>query len=469
AKLNSLDEEVDPIKRSHLEQRLANLRARIEHQNTVSPARLHTLTNKLRARIGHEAIEQYVQTCRDRVGAIIRDRYQMKDVPNELLTPPLDAVLTDILKLTQPMKELGLRLIFETLNRSTRRFDGEPANMEFCNEIRGKGVNIDVWLGDSFETTAKTADDVPYHLRFTRDVIDFLLMGFHFGTCLSPGDFNFFSTVANAVDVNKRVVYGKTKSGKIVGRCLFAMNDAGEILTYHRYAHEAEDKFGEAVDGFANELAVAMNSRLANRGAVRNLVAKNWYDDGAIGADIGDTNDDLIRRLISEAEPNSLYQGMKAILSADEICNRIDELTTMPEIENQPEMLCGLLSSLAQEDALTRSQRFVVARAAYSRAVHEVAIKTLERIPAKRIIAIIKQTRCDYCSCFHGIGSYREVFAMMIDFNPSIAIRVMRASRNPRASDDLKDYNPTRRRALAKAHSKLGRAHLAEQLARANA
>jgi hypothetical protein len=89
---------------------------------------------------------------------------------------------------------------------------------------------------------------------------------------------------------------------------------------------------------------------------------------------------------------------------------------------------------------------------------------SIARVPPGKIIAVVKQSRCDYCSAFHGIGAYREVFAMITEFNPSIAIRVMRASRDTRCRDDLSDTNPIRRTALARAHRKLGRTQLADQL-----
>jgi len=453
-----------PGKRSHLKQRLDNLRDRLQQPAIASPARIANLNEKLRWRVEHECIERFVESSRDRIVPILCDRYQIDQLPDELLNPPLDAVLADTLKLSQPMKELGLRLIFETLSRSTRKFDSEPANVTFQSDLEQKGINIDPWLSDTFETRAKTSGGIPYRLSFTRDVIDFLLMGFHFGTCLSPGDCNFFSTVANAVDINKRVVYGKTESGKLIGRCLFALNDDGHILTYHRYAHEAKDRFDLAVDHFAAELAVAMNSSLTKQGTVQNLIAKSWYDDGAIGEDNSAAIDDSIRSLFSSEAPGKLFAGLLAVISRDQICNRLDELVSFEELAKRRDALRGFLSSLAFDDSLSRSQRLVVARVAFDQNNTEVALRSLARIPHKQLIEIVKRTRCDSCNVFHGIGSYRDVFQMVVEFNPTVALRVIRASRETRCSDDLMEKNPTRRRALARAHRKLGRKQFAERL-----
>ena len=466
AKIGDCLDGAESAKQSHLQQRVANLEQRRDQPANVSSARMATLIAKLSNRVDHESIERFVQACRKGVAEIISDRYQMDRVPDELLAPPLDAVLADILALSKPMRQLGLRLVFETLNRSTRRFDIEPANDAFCSGLVAKGINMDVWVGDTFETFSKTASGVPYRLSFTRDVMDFLLMGFHFDTCLSPGDCNFFSTVTNAVDINKRVVYGKTESGNIIGRCLFALNDDGHILTYHRYAHDSDDKFAESVDHFATELASAMNSRLTDRGTVASLVAKEWYDDGANGIGDSETITDAIRKLMTDAEPSSLCVKLTDLLSRDEICSRIDELTSMDELANRPDALRGFLTGLAQDDALTPLQRFVVARVAYRHAQSDVTLELLAQVPPKRVIEIIRRTQCDYCSVFHGVGSYRDVFDMMVAFNPTIAIRVMRASRGKRSRDDLLDGNPVRRKALARAHKTLGRIQIAQQLAR---
>ena len=159
------------------------------------------------------------------------------------------------------MRKLGMRLLLHRFHEGASDFSDEPKNVAFRQQLEAKGISLEPWLSDSFELLAKTHDGEPYRVSFTRDVVDYLMMGLHFDTCLSPGSCNFFSTIANAVDINKQVVYGKTDSGRVIGRCLFTLTDQGSILTYHRYAHEPADAFDAAVDQFAERLAQAMNTR----------------------------------------------------------------------------------------------------------------------------------------------------------------------------------------------------------------
>ncbi|MEP3929279.1 MAG: hypothetical protein ABJM55_11355, partial [Rhodopirellula bahusiensis] len=214
--------------------RLTNLRRRRTQVPSVSLARREKLIEKLRKRTELELLQQYAATSRLHAAAAMQRRFSLKTFPDEWLSPPFDRVLREINGLDNPMQDLGIRLLFETSERTTRNFDEEPRNLVFRQRMEATGVRMEPWLSDQVRQSATTADGLPYQLAFTRDVIDFLLMGFHFDTCLSPDSFNFFSTVANAVDLNKRVVYAKTDTGKVIGRCLFALNDSGEVLTAAR-------------------------------------------------------------------------------------------------------------------------------------------------------------------------------------------------------------------------------------------
>ena len=107
-------------------------------------------------------------------------------------------------------------------------------------------------------------------------------MGEPFDTCLSPGAFNFFSTIANAADINKRVLYGLDAKGVIHVRCLLALSDEGHILTFYVYAHNDQRKAIEAVKSYVGALAKQMRTTMVAHGKVRTLVANDWYDDGPI-------------------------------------------------------------------------------------------------------------------------------------------------------------------------------------------
>lgn len=117
-------------------------------------------------------------------------------------------------------------------------------------------------------------------LRLEDDPLEVLNMGAPFRTCLSPGDINFFAALVDAADVNKRVLYGRTREGTVVGRCLLGLTDTGGIVTYHPYCHDARQGFPAAARAFVGELARAMGTRALPAGQVPALLASEWYCDG---------------------------------------------------------------------------------------------------------------------------------------------------------------------------------------------
>ena len=162
----------------------------------------------------------------------VKKQFDVGNLIDKLLSPPYEMAFPEILRLPKPDQTLGLRLLFETEGESTKCFELEPANLEFIQKLKDKSINLGPWL-TSETWQEKTVDGKPYNLFFTDQVIDYLLMGFHFQTCLTPGNVNFYSTLSNAVDINKKALYGKTATGQIIGRCLFALNDHGEVVTFH--------------------------------------------------------------------------------------------------------------------------------------------------------------------------------------------------------------------------------------------
>ena len=113
--------------------------------------------------------------------------YGADRLPEELFQPPHDRLLSGILQLKRGTKELGLRLLLHHFGNATHDFSSEPKNAAFRERLEAKGIHMGPWLSDSFDLSAMTHDGEPYRLSFTRDVLDYLMMGFHFDTCLSPG------------------------------------------------------------------------------------------------------------------------------------------------------------------------------------------------------------------------------------------------------------------------------------------
>ncbi|HEX8463216.1 MAG TPA: hypothetical protein VF627_01240, partial [Abditibacterium sp.] len=122
-------------------------------------------------------------------------------------------------------------------------------------------------------------------LRLEACPLQILQMGNLFGTCLSRGGINAHSSVANAVELNKRVVFARDCRGRVVGRQLLAISGEGKLLGFHVYASITEgdaDALRAAFLGFAQNLATRCGLEMADRGEVERLFVSDWYDDGSI-------------------------------------------------------------------------------------------------------------------------------------------------------------------------------------------
>ena len=306
----------------------------------------------------------------------------------------------------------------------------------------------------------------PYRLEFTNEVFDYLLMGFHFETCLSPGEFNFFSTIANAVDINKQVLYGKTADGRVIGRCLFVLNDRFQILTFQRYQHDASSQFADAVDRFAKKLSEQMNTELGSAGTVQNLVASQWYDDGAVAGEpeffsVGG----VVDRAIDSAPQGEKLTAVLALASRQELVSHLRQILYLARYADCQQFKQNLLSEIALEKELSLRHRIELAAFASEQDLKQFIKQFMECVKTKPLLRFLKRDYCcEYCSHFETCGTYHDVFGMLLELSPTVGLRALRITRPSWIRDDEHDTNKHRRPLLALAHRQLGRTALADRL-----
>ena len=331
-KLSGPEDRPDEVK---LRQGLENLRRKLDGPAKVSAQRLANLRGKIRERVDFEVVEGFCRQCRNIISAEVVGEVGKLSLPDEFFTPPNDQLVSAILQLKGGMKDLGMRLLATCIEDPFSDFRVEPENVAFLQRMQSRGINTQPWLNEAFRTVATDAKGKSYEVGFTREIRDVLLMGFHFDTCLSPGSFNFFSTIANAIDINKRVVYGKSVDGRIIGRCLFTLTDDGKILTFHRYAHNPSDHFPSAVDEFAIRLANAMNTTVASQGSTPRLEATRRYDDGIVP--IGSTldvsaPDSRVRTILRSSDLDAIISELENFFgSRAELRERLGIRLTRPK------------------------------------------------------------------------------------------------------------------------------------------
>jgi hypothetical protein len=111
---------------------------------------------------------------------------------------------------------------------------------------------------------------------------EILRMGSAVGSCLSVGSCNSYSAAANALDANKRVVYARTRQGKVVGRQLLAISDQMRLVCFSPYPTSLREPLLEFFGDYDEVLASHLGLPLHRTGdyTIKALVAKEWYDDG---------------------------------------------------------------------------------------------------------------------------------------------------------------------------------------------
>jgi hypothetical protein len=319
--------------------RLRNLERRMAAPWMPSPARLARLAARLGAAAlavgGARLVAAFTAAAQARVLAGLG----LESWPG----PPPDhkqwSLLLALLDLPPADRALAARLLRARTGPPPWDLRDDPANRGFLARVRALFVDPTPWLDDA-PRVVTAGDGRSLELAFSSDPLEIFAMGAHFATCLSPDGGNFFSVITNAADVNKRVLYAR-RDGKVVGRCLLALTDAGRVLTFHPYAHDNDIGFDALVRDFAADLATRMASAVAPAGRVTTLLGRDWYDDGA--QDLVGRYQALSRpevgRALEEVAPSALVALLEATLA-----HPLDDITlplvvALPALQSRPELI----------------------------------------------------------------------------------------------------------------------------------
>jgi hypothetical protein len=284
-------------------------------------------------------------------------------------------------------------------------------------------------------------------------------MGEYFQTCLSPGSFNFFSAVANAVDVNKHVIYARDNRGQVIGRCLIALTDSGRLLTFNLYCHVPEIGLDELVAQLIEPVAEAMGTQVARGGTVPPLVAPEWYDDGPL---------DLCHRFGFLDEDSSFRKSLANIHRAELLLALQSACAPLPlnevtlslfielwELDGRPDLILPLLPTLEGIPNLPRTTWWRAAELAHKSGENAFVARVLSRHVVPDLVKTIRR---------HDLYPVESVLTVLAKIDPSTALRVLRMTRPRDVRDDEDETNTNRRELLAAAHERLGRSELARRL-----
>lgn len=349
-----LDAGLEAQAAERIKRRIENLSRRLERgrPSILSPARLEHLEAKLREQVRRLLFEKlrretmflFEKTiCRDLEIAVYPAAWQ------ETLAC---RIVRGVLDLDRPVvRRLGMKLLRHLAGERDWNYREEAANRNYLRRLEEQGIELAPWLdsgpAERILSSSNGSTGEVLFLGIERNPLEVLKMGAPFQTCLSPWGFNFFSTIANVLDVNKHVLYARDSRGTIRARCLIALTEAGELLAFHPYAHDSGLKFKEIVADFLKRLAAKMNTVVVDWGPVPLLVSPEWYDDGSIH--VSDRFDFLAE--------GSEFGAKLAALPPDELPVELEKelaplplrsfvlrpLLKLPILEERPELILPLL------------------------------------------------------------------------------------------------------------------------------
>jgi hypothetical protein len=145
-------------------------------------------------------------------------------------------------------------------------------------------LRLAAWMAERREEL--TVEGASYVVALEEDPLEVLRMGIPFGTCLALADgCNAASTVLNAIDGNKRVLYVRGPGGKVVARKLIAISKELKIVGYNFYVSmrgPGERAIRSAVDAMCRAISVEVGAPLAGTGEPEQIHEGFWYDDGTV-------------------------------------------------------------------------------------------------------------------------------------------------------------------------------------------
>ncbi|MBX3191008.1 MAG: hypothetical protein KF819_28690 [Labilithrix sp.] len=155
------------------------------------------------------------------------------------------------------------------------------ANRAWCARVDGE-IRVGAWLAP--RRVDFVVDGAKHTLAVEEDPLEVLRMGIPFGTCLAlDTGCNAAATVLNALDANKRVLYVRTREGKIVARKLIAISRELRLVGYNLYVSargDVERAVRSAVESMCRTIAEETGAPFASAGVPDELHEGFWYDDG---------------------------------------------------------------------------------------------------------------------------------------------------------------------------------------------
>jgi len=285
-----LKKEIDElvIKINNVEDREGFLKLRIDklkRRLTEEPAKLGEVKlNNLAKKIKHAAMMGLLERFKEESNWIFKkcltSNLNIDGLPDWLERRDVQEAILSSVTLDIEFRRIVIMILKRRASNMPWDFRDVDANREFIERMKSINVDVYSWIDGDDKLIKKLNNGEEIVFSIERDPIEIFNMGKYFKTCLSPGGINFFSVFSNIVDINKQVIYGRTRDGHVRARALIALNDDGGILTFYPYCNDNKINFKDVLKEFVHDLAVKMNTVVMSKGTVSTLIAPKWYDDG---------------------------------------------------------------------------------------------------------------------------------------------------------------------------------------------
>lgn len=351
-----------------LQQRLASLQQRLVAPEPVSAERMQRLASKLYQVAIQAFFDQWQQQCfAQMAGHLAEVLFVPHGEQAWLADRQQRRTLIALAGLERPERKLA-GVLLQAAGQGVFPLVDLPANHAWLQRMQVKGIQMQPWLaGTELGVWARQTEAEPVLLtfRFAQTVFEVWQMGDHFETCLSHDGCNFFSVVANAIDLNKRVVYAFDEAGRVQGRCLLAISDEGHLLHFHPYSHLEGKAFRQCVGEFVSHLERLMHISRSTEGKVSVLVARRWYDDGIetlYPAHPVFSRNSVFRRSLAGLAAGEAWDAFQQALQPNPVMEiSLQQLLDLPEAKKRPDVLLAMALA-AQAAGLLRqtlAQQFV--------------------------------------------------------------------------------------------------------------
>jgi hypothetical protein len=402
--------------------RIQKLEHKLKNHQGISEHKTQKILIKLDQFHRQNLSSQWLDALKQRFTLCWADLFQLdlKALPDWLTGQSMIQKLTPILNFHKSDKSLAIKVIQERLQGPYYYLKNHSKNKQFLQKFKSTDIDLSKWPDGygNHQYTAKNGHQIT--LQVEADPLALLDMGGHFGTCLSPGNFNYFSVFPNIADVNKAVIYARNEHHKVVGRVLMGITKQGGLQVFHRYAHHADYEFDQHVLQFIDLIIAQTGLTLTHRGAVQPLCGSDWYDDGATEFSrsfpyFQDGSD--FRSGIKDFSAEEFEQALSAQLSPDKPDSLMfTNLMSVPELTLNTDIYPALLKLSIKIKNVTNYDLLQL----YELATNQQHRTTCYEIHRKALFSYFIKQVTDY----HHV--HYDVVEQLAEHHPSDALRIIK-------------------------------------------